>query len=140
MNIKQPVSSIMSKEVFTINVSESLFSAKEKFGKFGIRHLPVLEDKKLVGMLSLTDILRLSFGDTYGVDEAGIDNVMYDMLTIEQVMKTKLISVKPEQSIHDVAEIFATKEFHALPVVDKGLLIGIVTTTDVIRFLLDSTK
>ena len=65
---------------------------------------------------------------------------MYDMLTIEQVMKTKLISVKPEQSIYDAAEIFATKEFHALPVVDKGVLIGIVTTTDVIRFLLDSNK
>ena len=58
------------------------------------------------------------------------------MFTIEQVMVKNVVSVSSNTSIKEVAEIFATKEFHALPVVDDDVLVGIVTTTDLIKYLL----
>ena len=136
MNMSDHISSIMTSSVLTVDVEESLFEAKKLFDEKKIRHLPVLQGGKLVGILSLTDIMRLSFGDTYGEDQAGIDNVMYDMLSIDEVMKANPVSIEESNSIKEAAEIFANNEFHALPVLSNGKLTGIVTTTDIIRALL----
>ena len=56
---------------------------------------------------------------------------------VEQVMAKNLISVSSQTTIKDAAEILAKKEFHALPVVDNEKLVGILTTTDLINYLLD---
>ena len=58
------------------------------------------------------------------------------MFTIEQVMAKNLISVKSSATIKEVSEILAKKEFHALPVIDDNKLVGIVTTTDLINYLI----
>lgn len=58
------------------------------------------------------------------------------MFTIEQVMSKNLVTVSSTTTIKEVAEILSEKEFHALPVVDDSVLVGIVTTTDLINFLL----
>jgi CBS domain-containing protein len=59
------------------------------------------------------------------------------MFTVEQVMAKKLVTVSPDTTIKQVAEILATNEFHALPIVEGELLVGIVTTTDIIKYLID---
>jgi CBS domain-containing membrane protein len=51
-------------------------------------------------------------------------------------MARHLVTVSPETTIREVAEILASREFHALPVVLDELLVGIVTTTDLIKYLL----
>ncbi len=102
-----------------------------------LRHFPVVDGNHLLGILSLTDILRLSFGKNFGSGQLEADEAIFEMLSIDQVMKHNPITVNSENSIEEVADILANEEFHALPVVDDGILTGIVTTTDVIRFLLD---
>jgi CBS domain-containing protein len=64
------------------------------------------------------------------------DVMVYSMFSIEQVMNKNIVSVSSSNSIKEVAEILASKEFHALPVVDNNALVGIVTTTDLIKYLL----
>lgn len=59
------------------------------------------------------------------------------MFSVEQVMARNLVKVAPDTSIKEVAEILSKKEFHALPVVEDELLVGIVTTTDLIKYLID---
>ena len=59
------------------------------------------------------------------------------MFTIEQVMAKNLITVQATSTIKEVAEILSKNEFHALPVVDNGTLVGIITTTDLINYLLE---
>ena len=51
-------------------------------------------------------------------------------------MAKKIRSVAPQTSVREVAELLAAKEFHAVPVVEDGNLVGIVTTTDLIKYLL----
>ena len=127
----------MSTQLVILNTTDSLEKAEHLFKKHKIRHIPVIEgQKKIVGMLSLTDLLRISFADGAYEDEDDIESVVYEMFTLSQVMAKKIKSVSPQTSIKEVAELLAAREFHAVPVVDQGDLVGIVTTTDLIKYLL----
>ena len=88
-------------------------------------------------MLSFTDLLRISFADAVDETEDYVDSIVYNMFTIEQVMAKNLVSVTSKTTIKEVAEILSKKEFHAIPVVDNNKLVGIVTTTDLINYLLE---
>ncbi|MFG6686287.1 CBS domain-containing protein [Mariniflexile sp. HNIBRBA6329] len=135
---KAPISKIMTVPVITLKKNDSLETAERLFKKYHIRHIPVVSGNAVVGMLSYTDLLRLSFADvTDDLDsDADADAMVYNMFTIKQVMKRHIVTVTSSNSIKEVAEILATKEFHALPVVDNNKLVGIVTTTDLIKYLL----
>ena len=137
MKQKVPVSTIMTKNVVKLNLSDDLTKAEMLFKKHHIRHIPVVYSNKIVGMLSYTDLLRISFADAIDDDEDVVDTTVYNMFTVEQVMAKKLVSISPDTTIKEAAEILATKEFHALPICEGELLVGIVTTTDLIKYLID---
>lgn len=130
-----PVSTIMSTQLIKLNLTDELSKAEMLFKKNKIRHIPVVTGNKIEGMLSYTDLLRISFADAVEEDEV-VDVTVYNMFTIDQVMTKKLVTISPETTIKHAAEILSTQEFHALPVVENDLLVGILTTTDVIKYLL----
>ncbi|SDS66525.1 CBS domain-containing protein [Formosa sp. Hel1_31_208] len=136
MKKNMPVSTIMTTEVITLNKNDNLDTAEALFKKNKIRHIPVVDGNKILGMLSYTDLLRISFADAVDELDEEVDTIVYNMFTIEQVMAKNLISVDSDTTIKEVAEILSKKEFHALPVVDNAQLVGIVTTTDLINYLL----
>lgn len=131
-----PIADIMTKKIIALNRTDDLETAEILFKKHKIRHIPVVHEDGIIGMLSYTDLLRISFADAFNEDEDEVDTVVYNMFTIEQVMAKNLISVNSETTIKEVAQILAKKEFHALPVVDNGVLVGIITTTDLINYML----
>lgn len=131
------VSTIMTKNVVKVNLSDELTKVESLFKKHKIRHIPVVNGNKILGMLSYTDLLRISFADAVDDDETEIDVTVYNMFSVEQVMARNLVTVSPDTTIKEVAEILASKEFHALPIVEGDLLVGIVTTTDLIKYLID---
>jgi CBS domain-containing membrane protein len=132
-----PVAEIMTAHPHTLDIEDSLESARKKFEKLKLRHLPVVNGDKLMGILSLTDILRLSFGSNFGTNQYEADEAIFEMLSIDQVMKHNPKTISSKNSLREVGEILSKEEFHALPVVDNEKLVGIITTTDVIRYLLD---
>nr|WP_299384241.1 CBS domain-containing protein [Allomuricauda sp.] len=137
MKKRVPVSEIMTRDLVTLTTSDDLVSAEELFKKNKIRHIPVVSGNQIVGMLSYTDLLRISFADAVDEHEESVDTMVYNMFTISQVMVRDVISVTSQTTIKEVAQFLAAKEFHALPVVDDGELVGIVTTTDLINYLLE---
>lgn len=137
MKKQVPVSTIMTKNVIKLNLTDDLTKAEMLFKKHHIRHIPVVNSNKIIGMLSYTDLLRISFVDAVDDEAEVVDVTVYNMFTVEQVMAKKLVTVSPETTIKEVAEILSTREFHALPVVEGDLLVGIVTTTDIIKYLLE---
>jgi predicted transcriptional regulator len=126
----------MTKNVVKLNLSDDLTKAEILFKKHHIRHIPVVNGNVIIGMLSYTDLLRISFVDAIE-DEDDVDTTVYNMFTVEQVMAKKLVSISPETTIKEAAQILASKEFHALPVCEGDLLVGIITTTDLIKYLID---
>ena len=136
MKNKEPVSKIMTKNVIAISKNAKLPEADKLFRKHKIRHAPVVENDKIVGMLSLTDLSRLSFADNYD-DNRSIDDSIYSMLSVAQIMASNPVKVTSDTIIKEVALLLSNKEFHALPVVDNEQLVGIVTTTDLLKYLVD---
>ncbi len=138
MKKREPVSHIMTENVRSVQINEDLKEVNAIINKHKIRHLPVMKGTELVGIISRTDLNRLTFSGLFeGQEDA--DEAVFEMLKLSQVMTHKPKVVKSTDSIKDVAEIFATSEFHALPVVnnsDASKLEGIVTTTDVIKYML----
>jgi CBS domain-containing protein len=127
----------MTKDIIALNRTDDLERAELLFKRHNIRHIPVVSGEVIIGMLSYTDLLRISFADAVDASEKDVDTLVYNMFSIDQVMAKKITTVDSQTSIKKVAEILASKEFHALPVVDDGSLVGIVTTTDLINYLID---
>lgn len=131
------VSTIMTTKLIQLNISDNLYKAENLFKDHKIRHLPVVESKKIVGILSYTDLLRISYADIIDDDIDTVESIVYDMFTLKQVMMNKPEVVPSKATIKEVAEILSKREFHALPVVDNDELVGIVTTTDLIKYFHD---
>ena len=136
MKRRELVSKIMSTELITVNHTNNLVEAEKLFKENSIRHIPVVSGDDIIGMLSLTDLLRVTFVDSYSSDD-NVDTAVYNMLSIEQVMVKNLVSVSSTQTIKEVTKVLAKNEFHALPVIDNNKLVGIVTTTDLLNYLLE---
>ncbi len=136
MEKRETVSSIMTRDVITVQINESLYNANNIFNKKNIRHLPVVANDELIGILSQTDILRISFGNAFEEDN-GEDEAIFDMLSINQVMKHSPITISPHETIKEAARTLAKKEFHALPVVENEKLVGMITTTDILNYFVE---
>ena len=136
MKTQDKVAEVMTREVLTISINNSLQEANDKFRKHKIRHLPVVANDHLIGILSQTDILRISFGNAFGDENEKSDEAIFDMLSINQVMKHSPVTVSSGDDVKVAAEILAAREFHALPVVDDDKLVGMITTTDIINYFL----
>lgn len=134
MRKDEPVSIIMSTDLVTLCVSDELVTAEKLFIKNKIKHIPVVKEKEIIGMLSYTDIQRVSYSDI-SEDQRTIDSFVYNTFTIEQVMAKNIIAIPPYTSIKDAAELLTKKGFHALPVVEDSELVGIVTTRDLVKYL-----
>ena len=126
----------MSKNVITIDVNDSLKTAVKLLKEYKIRSLPVLENGKLVGIVSNGDIKRASASDASSLD---IHEILYliDKIEIRSIMTKNPVTVFSTLTIDEVAEILLKKNISSAPVVDEnGDIIGIITKTDILRVLI----
>ena len=137
MKKREKATKIMSTKLMTINLKEgNLALAKDIMEQNQIRHLPVVSGDKLLGIISLTDIHRISYGANYGQEEA-VDKAIFDVLSLANVMVHHPTTISPDTTIKEAAEILGREEFHALPVTEGDKLVGIMTSTDLIKYLLE---
>ena len=136
MKKNEPISSIMTKEVVTLSLEDTLYSAEKRMKTHHIRHMPVVENEKLIGLISLSDLQRVSFIDAYG-KEGTEDTPIYNMLDIKDLMIKKPLTATPQTTILEVSKLLASKEFHSLPVVEENKLVGIITTTDLLHYFIE---
>lgn len=134
MLLDTPISDIMTPEVITIGTGDTLRDALRTFNNHSLRHAPVTVNGRLVGMVSLVDLKKKPGSGFW--DRSGA-NGEFGNLPVGQVMTQDPVSVQAEDSVGDLARIFAESEFHAVPVLDGERVVGIATTTDLIRYFLD---
>ncbi len=137
MKHNQPVAKIMSRQLITVHHGDPISKVRLIIREQGVHHVPVVSGDQLVGIISASDILRVSFGDAFNTDERAVDATLDHTLTIEQVMAKDVIKLTEQSTIREAAEILAQGKFHSLPVVNGGKLVGMVTSTDLIRYLLE---
>lgn len=130
-----PVSTIMTQDIVKLNSNDSLSKAEQLFKQHNIRHIPVVSGTKVVGIISNTDLLKAAIAD-FSDDDRDVTATLYNMFTLEQVMTKNVTIINSYTSIKEVAEIFANNDFRALPVISNDQLVGMITTTDIIKYLL----
>lgn len=129
------ITEIMSTNPVTISPSQSLYDVEETLNRHGIRHIPVVEGDHLVGVISRSDLLKISVTDL-NEDEDDVESVVYNMYTISQVMTKVPVFIDKNYTVKEAAELLIKQSFHSLPVVEEGKLVGIVTSKDLIRYLI----
>jgi CBS domain-containing protein len=122
--MNEPLHTIMSSEVLTISPEQSLAEVRDIFLTKRIHHLPVVDGKKLVGLVTTWDLFRL-----------GLSSEAYASTFVSQIMTRKLATLEPHESIGAAAEVFMEHLFHAIPIVnDDRELLGILTTYDLLKY------
>ncbi len=137
MKRNEPVSKIMTTKLVTVHQGEPISKVRELIREHGIQHIPVVSGPKLVGIISHSDVLRVSFGEAFQTDERAVDATLDHTMTLEQLMQKDPVSVRENAPIREAAEVLVRGNFHSLPVVSDGQkLVGLITSTDLIRYLL----
>lgn len=139
MAFPRVVGEIMTRRVLSLLEEENLESVGRGMKRFHFRHLPVIDDGKLVGLVSERDYLRASVS-TLDPDYALKDDNLKRYLFVTEIMTRDVVSVRPETPLLEAARILRERKFGCLPVTEAdGTLVGIVTDADfvnlTIRFL-----
>ena len=131
------IQNIMVSNPLTVNLSQKISDVAHIFGENNIHHLPVVSGNKLVGIISYSDLLKMSFQDSFSdQDERSVLSLLDHTKNIEDLMTPNPITLQVNNSIRDAAEKLSDGKFHSLPIVDdENVLLGIITSTDLIKFL-----
>lgn len=129
----------MKRNPITVKKDDSFRYALKLIRKEGIRHLPVLEGTKVVGIVTDSDLRQAapSPATTLEVHEL---HYLLERLKIEAIMTRKVITVAPESSLRDAVKILFAHKIGCLPVVEKEELVGIITEGDILRAYVDQQE
>lgn len=135
MRRKEKITAVMTADPITVQVGQGLSVVARILQEKGFHHLPVLDGESLAGLITSTDLLRVSY--QRGVDPRQVETVLDHTVALADLMVTDLVTIREDASVRDAVALLAEHAFHSLPVVDDdGRLVGIVTTTDLLRYML----
>jgi CBS domain-containing protein len=121
--MNEPLSSIMTRNVITAGPNDTLASAHEIFMNNRVHHLPIVDGRRLVGIITTYDIFRFQ-----------VKNGAHNHVLLKDVMTTHVATLEPDDKVGSAAELFLENLFHAVPIVKNGDLQGIVTSFDVLKY------
>ncbi len=117
----------MTRDVVTVPSTATVADALDTLNVHTIRHLPVLDDGRVVGILSDRDLRRAMTGRP-------------DETTVADVLTADPVTVGPEDRVEKAARLLVEHDVGCVPVVDGGRLVGIVTASDLLRAYVEHGK
>ncbi len=150
---------LMSTDVVYLNPEDSIFDAAKLFFQLDIHGLPVVKDGRLVGMITVTDIINFidikigSLPELKGTDLTHMILTIFKTLKsneifekelqkisstrVEDVMSTDITTVNKNTSFLEIARIMDEHKIHRLPVVSRKKLVGMITGVDLMKVLIE---
>lgn len=133
------VSEWMSTDLVTVSPFATVADARRLLETQGIRHLPVVNHGRLVGMVSDRDVRISDASLQTAVQRREVMTLLDDQRTVDAVMSAAPRVISPGESVSDAARMMVSRRINALPVVDAdGTLQGLVTSTDCLLAALDA--
>ena len=131
------IKEVMTNNLITLHPKNKISRAKEIFSSHKIHHIPVVINDKVVGIISLGDVLAKENKTHDHMLQVGeINNI--SMMTVDEIMTSRPITINSEDKLIDALEIMHVKRINCLPVVSEEKLCGILTSYDIIAYLLKS--
>ena len=118
---------VMTRKVFSLRPDQSVPSAMELLTRKGISGAPVVEGRKVVGMFTEFDCLKVYAADRFS------NLFEHPTGTVSDHMSLEFHTIGPDATLHTIADLFLQSRVRSLPVVVDGLLQGFVTRHDVLR-------
>jgi len=129
---EQIVEEWMTPDPITITSRDTLPDAYWRMIKNDVRRLPVVDDRKLVGIVTMEDLRRVEPSSNIGLNVIRISD-MLATLPVQQVMTPDPDTVAPAETLLQVARVMLEKKISALPVMDGQDVVGIITESDIFR-------
>lgn len=132
-----PVAEIMTRDLLIVEPEDKVEKVRDIFQSNNVHHVPVVNKHgKLVGIISKTDFNRVNHVLTLFDSEKYKDfnDMLYRSIKAEEIMTKQVATIAPDDPLTIAADMFKENLFHAIPVVDRGILVGIITTHDLISY------
>jgi CBS domain-containing protein len=124
------VKDVMVKEMATLDVNDELSLANDIMRLGRVRHLPVVDGARLLGIISERDLFRSSLAQALGSGGKTSRELM-KTVRIKDLMVRELVTISPEMDLLQAVKIMVDKKIGCLPVVDHDRLVGLITETDI---------
>lgn len=136
------VEDIMTRAVVTLREEDNMLAIAEGMHAYGLRHIPVVDNGKLVGLLTHRDVLRFKDSEyTRGRARDAIEDRRSEQTFVASVMTRDVQTVRPETPLAEAAQQLVNHKFGCLPVTSPdGTLQGIVTEHDFLKAFVDHLK
>jgi CBS domain-containing protein len=131
------VADVMTREPITFHEEDDVWEAEQQMSNLGLRHVPVVDDGRLVGLLTRQHLLAFSVSQRSRDSlHRSLDDARKHGTFVADIMERRVITAMPDASLRAAASTLATRKIGCLPVVDRDdRLIGIVTETDLMSAL-----
>lgn len=137
------VKHIMTTDLITADPDELLESIKHKLISNHIQHIPVVEDKKILGIISSTDMHKMEHHFTLFQAEKALESnrQIFSTILASEIMTRTLVKLKDTDPATIAVDLFRENIFHALPVInEKNELVGMITPLDLLKYAFDDIK
>jgi CBS domain-containing protein len=128
------VREIMATDIDVVDRNDDLLALQERMAAKQLRHLPVLEQGDIVGLVTQRDLFKAAMSSTMGYGEKA-QQAYLRSVRVKEIMTYPVVTISPDASVAAAAEMIITKGIGCLPVVDGTTLVGIITKTDLLRCL-----
>ena len=125
---------LMEREVVTLDASDTLDLADDIMRLGRIRHMPVLSEGRLVGILSQRDLFRAGISSVLAFRRA-VESEWLAKISVREVMTTHVFTIAPTAPIREAVAVMLAKRIGCLPVVRDGRLVGLLSESDCLRYL-----
>jgi acetoin utilization protein AcuB len=125
----------MTEQVLAVEVYDSIGIARRIMSKHRVNQLPVLDSGRLVGIVTDRDI-RDAYPASILIAHAKEIDKFADSYTVEEAMTFNVMTVRPETPLINAVKLLRRHRIGSLPVVKNGKLLGIITRSDVLDFIL----
>ena len=128
------VREIMATDIEIVDRNDDLLALQERMAAKQLRHLPVLEQGDIVGLVTQRDLFKAAMSSTMGYGEKA-QQAYLRSVRVKEIMTYPVVTISPDASVAAAAEMIITKGIGCRPVVDGTTLVGIITKTDLLRCL-----
>jgi acetoin utilization protein AcuB len=126
----------MSHPVISVTPETPIHEALVMFRQEGIRRAPVMKKGKMVGIISESDLLNASPSPVTSLSIWEI-NYLLSKVTVKQIMTKKVITITADTPVEEAARLMVDKKIAGLPVVNNGMVVGMITETDLFKIFLE---
>jgi len=129
------IKDVMKQNPITVDSKTLVLDARKIMQENNIRRLPVVDKSKLVGIVTLHDLLEAAPSPAISLNIHEL-NFLLSKLTVEEVMTRNPVTLSPDTPFEDALRIGQEKKIGSFPVVENGRLVGISTESDIVRVLI----